>query len=504
VDASLRSRFAASCALATLVACISIAGCRPAPGASTAPAPFRSAAGDADVRALLLDSAASGLLCSRLTDRFVGLPASGLTAQAGDGNTPLDGRWWIRSCTTRTDGRSLLLQVAGPGWYWVDEERSGFRVRQYVGFKADVGMVGALDVGYDPSTRLASIWFTPASPGQVRVEPTGQVVPHAVTLFAEAVDLLTLGTLPSAEARNAVEVEGAQRFRDRLALGVTVTLDMSRMQYDLQLGQLPRGATPRRPFTDGAPWWVNERQRFFPGGAHVTGPFEAGPAVVDVVVEQGSGLRLLGVCLRDLQQILNAPAANASSIVDRVAFLDDRVLPGGLASRSAQAQCPWYLVTRALSVPGTPPSAVAALRLRSAPGPAGQVATHAAIIRVTLVGFHIEAKKPNGDAWDVGGGAPDPTFTLVHGRVNYPFGRRWPDAFDGTVVLAAPEPLEVTAAAPVHIVATDEDIAFNDPIGTAEVTLADTQKGPEVTKPLMNGAAVTGSVRVRIDVVATQ
>jgi len=64
--------------------------------------------------------------------------------------------------------------------------------------------------------------------------------------------------------------------------------------------------------------------------------------------------------------------------------------------------------------------------------------------------------------------------------------------------------LEVTAAAPILIVATDEDVAFDDPIGTAEVTLADTQKGPEVTKPLMNGPTVTGSVRVRIEVVAVQ
>jgi hypothetical protein len=219
------------------------------------------------------------------------------------------------------------------------------------------------------------------------------------------------------------------------------------------------------------------------------------------MLEQGTSVELLGVCVRDVQQLLgSAGSTKGPATLGRAAFFGQELTRPGSPPLTLQPSCPWYLVTR-VRAGGR---AVLGLRVRPTAQDSGPVAAHAAIVRLTLVSFHIESRTPDGDGWDVGGGAPDPYFRLVHGPYQQLLGAVAADRFDGTVLASAREPLEVTASTPIRIEAWDEDVAVDDRIGTAEITLADVLHGTELQKPLILGTTVTGSVRLRIELVATQ
>lgn len=442
------------------------------------------------------------MLCDKLMNRFVGLPAQTSDAALPPGQVPLDGRWWVRSCFAESTGSALRLRIAGPGWFWVDEKQSGFRVQQYVYFRADVQMTGSLDVGYDRSSQIASIWFTPASGGWARVQPLGEVnaSPEGFwpTLFTIA-SLGALGVYADSEARQEVAAEGSKRFEQRLAQGVTATLDLTRWQYDLQLGQLPQGRAPQRPFEDASPWLANERQRLFPSGVHVAGPFEPGPAAVDLRVESGRGANYLGVCQRDLQLTFEQSAAGRPQVRREAVFAQGSVASGSSPSLPVQATCPWYLVTS----PAAGGSSILAVRVRPTASTAAAPAAHAHFVRVTLLSFKIGPRNSAGDRWDIGGGAPDPRFSLYSSGKPVLLGR-YSDTFEESPTVAAPNAYELTAQAPLRITAHDVDAAIDDIIGTVEITVDDLRSAPLITKAIVHDGHTTGSVTLRLEVVGRQ
>ena len=385
---------------AALAAALVLASCGGDARGSAGPGtPDRTAAGDADLRALLLDSVTSGALCRRVTDRFIGLPDEGGPSGAAAGRTPQNGRWWIRRCSAEQRGAQVALSLAGPGWFWIDRREAGFRVQQVVYFSVSAELTGAVDIGYDPGSKLVSLWFTPTSEAAVTVEPTGEVNPRAETVWAWLLDVGTLGELPSAQARARVAAEGARQFRERLGSGVTVTLGVDSRQMDLLLGQLPRGVAPERPFEGSRPWLVNERQRLERGAVQVSGPIE-GSVIADFRVERGGPVELVGVCARDLHRALDAVGSGKRPRIAASAVFARRTVSGSGTARFRAPGCPWYLTS------STRQSAVAAIRLRSW-GRRSEASPQAAVIRLTLLSYEVFSRNPDGDGWDVAGGAPD-------------------------------------------------------------------------------------------------
>jgi hypothetical protein len=460
--------------------------------------PNRSAVGDADIRQLVLDAAADGRTCDKVRDRFVGLPVEGGPTGAMAAMTPIGGRWWIRGCAVAREGTRLRLRLAGPAWYRVDHEEDGFSVHQDVYFNVDAQMTGALDIGYDPVARLASLWFTPTQDADVRIEPLARINLHAETPGAFLLKMFTFGLVPSAVARAEVVSKGEENFRRRLDSGVTITvaMDLNRNnQVDLLVGQLARGQAPLRPFTDGAPWLLNEREALFLGGAQVAGPFPPQATVLDAVVEQGAGADYALVCARDVQLAFNNVSVGASPDFPPAAvFMRGQVTRGALQSAPISVPCPWYLVSTTRDA-----NAVVAIRIRdqgTLPVGNGSV-----VVRLTLLEFEIEPHKPSGSAWDALGGAPDPEISVWHRRLRYVLVPAMQDTFKSAPGVAAPEPLELTPGAPIEIRATDKDLADDDEIGTAVLRFEDVQRGSEFTLPLRLNNATTGSVRLRVEVV---
>lgn len=472
-----------------------VAGCS-APPAAQSPAPFRSAAGDSDIRRLVLDRAADGRLCERVRDRFVGLPVENGVSGAAAGATPIGGRWWIRGCSVERDGNALALRLSGPGWYRVDLQSQGFGVHQDVFFVSDTRFSGALDVGYDPATRVASIWVTPSRPADVHIESVAPIDVHPETIGALLMNVFTLGSVPTAVARGQVASQGQQRFRTRLAGGLTLTVDLAHGdQVDLVLGQLPRGVSPLRPFTDGLPWLVNEREQLVAGGVQVAGPFTTQNVVVDGVVERGNQVQFALVCARDVQIAFNDIGAGGTPTLRPAAvFGRGQFAPGTAGSWRFSASCPWYLLS---TTPDA--SALAAVRVRDLGS--ASVTRDSAIVRLTLLSFAVEDRKPGGSAWDFFGGAPDPKISVVANGVHYSLMSTRQDTYGAEVDVALTAPLDVTRGTPIEIRAIDEDAFGADEIGNAVLRVEDLSRGSELTLPLRSGEAVTGSVRVRVDVV---
>lgn len=478
------SRWMGAAVGAVAVACTASAPSRPAPRM-----PERSAAGDANIRRLILDTATSGETCAKISERFIGLPANGGPSGAAAGTTPIVGRWWIRDCRVTSNGRTLKLRLSGPAWYRVDQSQSGYSLHQYVYFDVDTTMTGALDVGYDPAARVASIWFTPTRDARVSVDPVGPLNLHADGLLS-----WLFKPFAASAVRAKVVSEGETTLRNRLSGGVTLTVDLRRHdQVDLLLGQLPRGQAPVRPFGDGIAWLANQRLEFFPGGLQVQGPFPSGKTSTDAAVERGPEVQYALVCARDLQTAFNTLSRGKQPVLPRAAiFQRGHWLPGPVETVRVNAPCPWYLVSASESQ-----QALARVRVRNGQPTARRSSSK--FVTVTLVSFRINAKKPNGNAWDAFGGAPDPAITIRDARVSYPvFSAN--DTFQATPDVAAPEPFEMTPGNRIVLSAVDKDVVFDDPIGTAVIRYQDLRRGPDLTLPLQLNRATTGSVRVRIHV----
>jgi hypothetical protein len=81
-----------------------------------------------------------------------------------------------------------------------------------------------------------------------------------------------------------------------------------------------------------------------------------------------------------------------------------------------------------------------------------------------------DTTKPGGEAWDVGGGAPDPFAELtiegvsqgVSSTINDTFAAQWPDPVPSWTVT-------ITAGSSVRVDAWDEDVTTHDWLGGCEI-----------------------------------
>jgi hypothetical protein len=466
--------------------------------ATTAP-PTRTAAADPMVRALMHDAVGGPQTCHRLLGKVVALPTEG-NAPSTDQTAGLalaGGRLVIRSCDARSDGRSVWLQLGGIGWQWVDRTSSGFHLQQHVYFSVNVALRGELDVGYDPAAHLASVWLTPVGDVDAQVQPLGHINARPQGLGHAFGVLLNLGGMSADNiARARAGTEGAQRFRERLAAGLTATYDTSRQQLDMALGRLPNGVAPLRPFRADQHWLVNERVLLMPGGFQLVGPFEASttPLPLSVRLEQGAGVTYRAVCESDVWRALDAAASGAAPIA--LAGQAQSVQAGYAGTVGVVApQCRWLLALAPMRQEPT----VAALHLAGAPGSAGVHVSGSAWARVTLLEFELSTTKPDGTPWDVGGGAPDPEFTINAGGQRCVLAGKMQDTFKAAPMTSCPSPVEVSATSPLVVEVTDKDLVNDDPMGVASVTLSQLAQGAQVKVPIVLGGVRTGWMRLGVE-----
>jgi len=472
--------------------------------------PTRSATGDANIRALVLDIAQKKA-CAQLDGKWLGLPAQDDTGSECPKNlTGADaglacswGRLQIRDCKSSVEDGVLSLAFGGVGWTWVDRRSGDVGIRQYVYLTANVEMKSAFDVGYDPTSKIASVWLTPTEPLKARVNALGTIklVGDGIVGQLEKIAAGALGVDPKAKFAS----EGAQLFEEKLRKGMTMTFDTESQQVDLMLSPLPNGVVPNRPMpTGGKAWLVNERQEVFPGGLQFSGPYEPVAAVkLDAKWESGAPLMYGIVCASDATNAVDALARGDRpdlALQSRGSFSDpafSRVL--------APPSCPWVLVTRSAGAQ----SSRFAFSLTPVPIDAGSgvgnvapvvAPPSSATVWVTIVSFDFETHKPDGKSWDFGGGAPDPEIWIRAGSgTKLVVVKKMQDTFKASPMLRAPAAVEVSASSPLVIGATDIDVGSDDPMGEATITLDDVLKHREMDVEVKLGGARTGTLHVKLD-----
>ena len=464
--------------------------------------PRRTAIADADLRRLVLDVAARDA-CTRLRNKWIGLPSSEPSdslSGAAQGLAPITGRWLIRDCAQDVVGQSLHIRLGGPGWQWTDRAAKGFRVTQYVYFAASVELQAALDVGYDPTTRVASVWLTPIDPVGAHVEALGEVNAHAESVAAGFIGAFgtLIGSNPDQIARAQVGTLGAEQMRARLGQGATLTYDTTTGQFVLLLGPLPNGVAPQRPFSDAQKWLANEREVLYPAGFQVVGPFEpTSQATIDVIVEEGPAVTYRAICAHEATDALDAILAGR--VVANQTQTGAGVIQSGrrYAMTFAPPPCPWSLI---MSAPYAPATAV--LLVRSVGVAPAVVSSGVVWVKLTLMHVKFNARNDEGDAWDAWGGAPDPKIALVSDRGVDEIVPKMQDTFEASPMVQAPV-VEVSATKPIHLEATDVDVAVDDAMGDAVITLDDVQRrGPSFTVEFRRNGVTTGSADVRVEFVA--
>lgn len=397
-----------------------------------------STAGD-DVRVLLVDVIAPHL-CQSLRGSFVGLPGEGGSSGPASGTDPTVGRWWIRECRASVDGDRLSLSIAGTGWTWIDRESMGFRVRQYLRFDATAAFRAVMEIGYDRTHRIATIWMRPDQDVTAAVTARGLVQAEATNVMSGMLGgLLELtGSSASQRAQQQVADEGSQRLRERFGSGFTVTFAMENEQMDFMVGALGRGEVPMRPYPaePGVVWSVNQRMQIWPSGLDVIGPVPdgRGAQALDLELEEGEGLIVDAICQADFERYYDQMLQGATPTPPR----GTRVMEfahAGRAQRSAipQLGCPTLLMVtpraqatlpvrmRTRVTPADAPTETARAAQAAAATSAGTGAgtgtgttgTAARPVRIQMAAMTLSPVSASGSRWDMIGGEPDPYVIVV-------------------------------------------------------------------------------------------
>jgi hypothetical protein len=296
-------------------------------------------------------------------NRFIGLPSS--LEHGEGGGAPLAGRWWIRRCASEVRGSEMMVELEGPGWFWVDKNDGNFRVRQFVHFRASADLVGRFEPKVSWTNSVISLWFRPRD-ARVDFAPLSKISPEPQgTLWA----ILSKLAMPlprwnvNAIAKRRLAEEATQQFEQALERGYTLIYDVERGQRDFALDLLPPGKLPEHPFQDDRSWLANERLLMAPGGAHVLGPFDAADhAALDVRITRGKKLAYRAVCAPDLRRAFEAAEQGNAARIPTTEIVDTGQVEGGQGvAELSSPDCGFYLVLS----PGADEVVQADVRLRA-------------------------------------------------------------------------------------------------------------------------------------------
>jgi hypothetical protein len=340
-----------------LVLLIVFAGCHrsrhqpeAAPLPPPPPQPKRIAAADADLREMVAEVAASKA-CTMMRGRFLPL------FDAKDPTT-YNGMLWMHDCRITQQGTRLRFELTSDGWQWVDQQtpKAGgtFAVKQYVKFHVVTSVPGELDIGYAPSTHVASFWFTPEHVPDVRFTPIGGIAVDERGAWSSVVGAVgsLLGNGPGTQAQGQARAQGTDEFQRTLGTGLSATIDLCSGLMRFGLGRPPRGQmVPPLPGDSTRVAVVLE-----PGGVMIFGPYPA-PHGMTVHADARTGaFRLALVCDADAQRIAGAFVAGQPAPASR-ALAQRTIAPREHVTLVAKpASCPIAVV--ASSMGPTAPSVI--------------------------------------------------------------------------------------------------------------------------------------------------
>ena len=302
--------------------------------------PIRGAAGDADLRVMLAEIA-SAKACEQIRGSFRGLRAEGRE----DLTT---GVLWLHDCKITNDGTRVTFELGGRGWQWTAKqtEQAGgeFEVRQYIRFGVHATIRGTLDIGYDRTTHIASVWFTPTASPDVRFEPIGDIDVDEKGLWSEIVGgAATVATeSPEEQGEEQADTRGTQTFANELARGLTVALDLCTGYQRVSLGRAPKGKLgPPDPGET-----TRRSVEIQPGGLLAFGPYEA-PHGMHITMQSSGPLRVGLACADDVYPAIEAFAAQKPQ--PRIKTLAQRDVNDSAQLAVDDQRCKVALVVRSLA-----------------------------------------------------------------------------------------------------------------------------------------------------------
>ncbi len=247
-----------------------------------------------DIRELLIDLLAYNA-CDFLQNRVFALAQKG-GASARGGVSPTVGDFWIRSCAaSQIDSQHVKISIAGIGWKWISRTRTRagaeFELDEYVKFQVDVATTGTVDLAYNQQTHVATAYFVPVAPIDVRFGVTADVDVLTEELWSSIVGTAATAVGPSLEqrARESIRKKGSRQFQSRLDHGLTIILDLCTGQRYTRFGTFPPGQLPESAApAKGMNFQANSAALLHMNGILMAGPFAADtPLMAYVEIDSG-------------------------------------------------------------------------------------------------------------------------------------------------------------------------------------------------------------------------
>ncbi|MFT3696477.1 MAG: hypothetical protein QM831_25275 [Kofleriaceae bacterium] len=284
-------------ALLTIAAC-SHADPKPEPAPPPKP-PIRDAVGDRDLRAMIAE-VASKKACDMIENQFRPLR---------DKERPdiANGVLWIRTCKLVNSDTKVSLELTGSGWTWADQDKKlaggKFGVHEYVKFDVTAKLHGAMDVGYDRSSHVASMWFTPDQTPDVSLTPIGNVQVDRESLWARVLGGLgtVTGNNPDKKGTKQAGREGTNQMRTQLGDGMSLTVDLCTGLPRIVLGRPPKGQMGAADAGESGAVPIE----MHPGGLMVLAP-QLAPDGMSVKVDTNGPVRVGLACQKDAEAVADA------------------------------------------------------------------------------------------------------------------------------------------------------------------------------------------------------
>ena len=329
-----------------LAACIATVGCEkhdaptppppaPSPQAATTSTPKVA---DPHFRELLA-AIADARACQQVRHSFHGLRSSASP-------DTVTGELWIRDCDIAAHGTRLRFHFAGDGWQRVDRTTkkfgATFTVNEYVRFHVDATIHGVLDLAYAPASHIATIWFQPTKPPEVKFEPIGKVDVDERGLWSEIIGSIAsaVGKAPEKEARKQVAQEGQESFASKLDDGMTVTVNACTGSARSQFGLLEPGKEAPLDVGDTTSVEVELRK----GGVLLFGPeYAAQPVSIEARTSKGP-VRVQVACLAEAEKAARAYAAGEP--LPNIQTLADAEISGTRRLAFGKPSCPFALLAQ--------------------------------------------------------------------------------------------------------------------------------------------------------------
>ena len=324
---------------------VAVAACAHDPPPPVVAAPVRDALGDADLR-MMITEIATEKACDRIRDRFHAL-------RAADHHDSVTGVLWFRTCTGHHDGTNVTFTLSGSGWQWVDKatRKAGatFAVHQYVRFEATATIAGTLDLGYDASTHVASLWFSPSREPVVDLDPIGAIEVVRAGAWSSLVGAVAsvFARSPAREGVHEAKREGTQQFTAQLAEGLTITVDLCTGLARSTVGHVPKGQLAPPDVLEPSTTTFELQ----PGGLLMLGPQRA-PEGMTVHVEAPAQVDVALVCRDDAEAIAQSYLQGSAS--PAVTSLAEKHADGAMDLTIPAAGCPVAVVARSLATSGPP------------------------------------------------------------------------------------------------------------------------------------------------------